>query len=60
MSRSLFSEPNRWRVRAEQTWAEADETRRDLNEKRSLLRTAEDYDRLAQRAEQWQAGATGW
>jgi hypothetical protein len=52
---NFFEEPNHWRVRAEQTWAEARQTQRDLNERRSFLRAAEEYDRIAQRAEQWRA-----
>src|SRR5271165_658762 len=60
MNRSFLEEPNHWRVRAEQTWAEANKTRSDLSEKRGLLRAAEEYDRLAQRAEQWQRGAPRW
>jgi hypothetical protein len=45
----VVKEPHHWRLRAEQTrasLARADPTRRDLNEKRSLLRIAEEYDRL--------------
>jgi hypothetical protein len=46
---------NHWRQRAEQAQAKADQTRRDANLKRELLRAAEERDRLAQLAEHWQA-----
>ena len=56
MNRSpLEDHPNHWRARAEQTPAKADQIWRDVNKKRSLLRAAEEYDRLARRAEQWQS-----
>jgi hypothetical protein len=48
-------DPNPWRERAEQVQAKADQIRWDANLKRKLLRAAEEYDRLAQRAEQWRS-----
>jgi hypothetical protein len=48
-------DPNHWRQRAERAQAKADQASRDANLKRKLLRTAEEYDRLAQRAEQWRS-----
>jgi hypothetical protein len=47
--------PNHWRQRADQTRAKADQIWRDTRFKRHLLRVAEEYDRLAQRAEQWRS-----
>jgi hypothetical protein len=46
---------NHWRQRAEQAQAKADQISRDANLKRELLRMAEEYDRLAQRAEHWRS-----
>jgi len=48
-------DPNPWRERAEQAQAKADQIRWDANLKRKLLRAAEEYDQLAQRAEQWRS-----
>ena len=48
-------DPNCWRQRAEQAQAKADQITEDANLKRKLLRTAEEYDWLAQRAEQWRS-----
>jgi hypothetical protein len=50
-----LEDSNHWRARAEKTRAKADEIQRDVNMKRKLLRVAEEYDRLAQRAEHWQS-----
>jgi hypothetical protein len=44
-------DPNHWRQRAEHAQAKADQIGWDANLRRKLLRTAEEYDRLAQRAE---------
>jgi hypothetical protein len=46
---------NHWRQRAEHAQAKADQISWDANLKRKLLRAAEEYDRLAQRAEQWRS-----
>jgi hypothetical protein len=46
---------NHWRQRAEHAQAKADQISWDAGLKRKLLRTAEEYDRLAQRAEQWRS-----
>jgi hypothetical protein len=48
-------DPKYWRQRAEHAQAKADQISWDANLKRKLLRTAEEYDRLAQRAEQWRS-----
>jgi hypothetical protein len=48
-------DPNPWRERAEQAQAKAGQIRWDANLKRKLLRAAEEYDRLAQCAEQWRS-----
>jgi len=48
-------DPNHWRQRAEHAQAKADQISWDANLKRKLLRAAEEYDRLAQRAEQWRS-----
>ncbi len=48
-------DPNHWRQRAEHAQAKADQISWDANLKRKFLRTAEEYDRLAQRAEQWRS-----
>jgi hypothetical protein len=53
--KNLICDPNRWRQRAEYAQAKADQISWDANLKRNLLRTAEEYDRLAQRAEQWRS-----
>jgi hypothetical protein len=47
--------PNHWRQRAEQAQVKADQISGDANLKRKLLRAAEEYDRLAQSAEQWRS-----
>jgi hypothetical protein len=48
-------DPNHWRQRAEHAQAKADQISRDANLKRKLLHMAEEYDRLAQRAELWRS-----
>jgi hypothetical protein len=48
-------DPNHWRQRAEHAQAKADQISWDANLKRKLLRTAEEYERLAQRTEQWRS-----
>jgi hypothetical protein len=48
-------DPSHWRQRADHAQAKADQISWDANLKRKLLRTAEEYDRLAQRAEQWRS-----
>jgi molecular chaperone GrpE (heat shock protein) len=50
MSNSILLNPKHWRDRAEKTRAKADVSLRDDLKKR-LLRVAEEYERLAQRAE---------
>jgi hypothetical protein len=47
--------PDHWRQRAEHAQAKADQISRDANLKRKFLRTAEEYDGLARRAEQWRS-----
>jgi len=46
-----------WRRRAEQTRAKADTS---FNDRGRLLKVAEEYDRLAERAEQWHPAAPPW
>jgi hypothetical protein len=53
--KSLIYDSNHWRQRAEHAHAKADQISRDANLKRKLLHMAEEYDRLAQRAEQWRS-----
>jgi hypothetical protein len=53
--RNPVYDPNHWRQRAEQAQAKADQISGDANLKRKLLCVPEEYDRLAQRAEHWQA-----
>jgi len=53
--RNPVYDPNHWWQRAEQAQAKADQISGDVNLKRKLLRAAEEYDRLAQRAEQWRS-----
>jgi hypothetical protein len=48
-------DPNHWRQRSEHAQAKADQISWDANLKRKLLRAAEEYDRLAQRAERWRS-----
>jgi hypothetical protein len=55
--KSPIHDSNHWRQRAEHAQAKADQISWDANLKRNLLRTAEEYDRLAQRAEQWRSAA---
>jgi hypothetical protein len=50
MSNSILLNPKHWRDRADKTRAKADVILRDDLKKR-LLRVAEEYERLAQRAE---------
>ena len=51
-TRNPIYDPNHWRQRAEQARAKADQISGDATLKRKLLRVAEEYDRLSQRAEQ--------
>ena len=51
---NILHDPDHWRKRAAQTRAEADRFAQ-LQSKMRLLKIAEEYDRLAERAEQWQA-----
>jgi molecular chaperone GrpE (heat shock protein) len=51
MSNSTLLNPKHWYDRAEKTRAKADEIMRD-DLKKKLLRVAEEYDRLAQRAQE--------
>jgi hypothetical protein len=53
--RNPIYDPNHWRQRAEQALAKADQISGDATLKRELLRTAEEYDRLAQRTEHWRS-----
>ena len=46
---------NHWRRRAEQAQAKADQISGDATLKRKLLRVAEEYKRLSQRAVQWRS-----
>ena len=46
-------DPNHWRERADQTRATADRYL-DVRTKLRLLKVAKEYDRLAERAQQWQ------
>ncbi|WP_271671304.1 hypothetical protein [Bradyrhizobium sp. CCBAU 51627] len=48
-------DPNHWRERADQTRAKADRSF-DVRTKLRLLKIASEYDRLAERAQQWQTG----
>jgi len=52
-AKNPFYESDNWRERT--VLVKADLVWRDANQKRKLLRVAEEYDRLAQRAEQWRA-----
>jgi hypothetical protein len=52
MLKSILSDPKHWRNRAKQTRAKADAILRDDQQKQRLFRIAEEYDRLAERAEQ--------
>jgi hypothetical protein len=54
-TRNPIYDPNHWRQRAEQAQAKADQISGDATLKRKLLRVAEEYDRLSQRAEQWRS-----
>jgi molecular chaperone GrpE (heat shock protein) len=56
MSNSILLNPKHWHDRAEKTRAKADVILRD-DLKKKLLRVAEEYDRLAQRAERSQEQA---
>jgi molecular chaperone GrpE (heat shock protein) len=56
MSNSILLNPKHWHNRAEKTRAKADVILRD-DLKKKLLRVAEEYDRLAQRAEHSQERA---
>lgn len=49
--------PSLWRDRAQQTRAKADGYLIGESEKRKLLKIAAEYDRLADRAEQWRAAS---
>jgi len=62
MSNSILLNPKHWHDRAKKTRAKADVIMRD-DLKKKLLRVAEEYDRLAQRAEhkfQEQAKNNAW
>jgi len=54
--KSPLEDPDHWRARAEMTRSKAEQARGDVHLKRKLLRVAEEYDRLAQRAELWRTG----
>ena len=50
----ILKNAKHWRGRAEETRLVADGIYRNEVQKRKLLRVAEEYNRLAERAEQWQ------
>jgi hypothetical protein len=54
--KNRMQNPDYWRERAEETRTQADRLWIDENQKQRLLRVAEEYDQLAQRAEQWKYG----
>ena len=55
MSNSFLLDPKHWRDRAAKTRAKAEMIQHDNDQTKKLLRVAEEYDRLAERAEQQQA-----
>jgi hypothetical protein len=57
--KSLLQDPNHWRERAEvtRTYAESYAYRKSRDR---LLEIAEEYERLAERAEQWQSADQGY
>jgi hypothetical protein len=55
MSESFLLNPKHWRDRAAKTRARAEMSQRDDDQTKKLLRVAEEYDRLAERAERQQA-----
>lgn len=50
--KNRMQDPGFWRERAEETRTQADRLWIDENQKQKLLKVAEEYDRIAQRAEQ--------
>jgi hypothetical protein len=48
--------PERWRERAQENRVKAEDIHQDLRHKRKLLRVAEEYERLADRAAEWRMG----
>ena len=52
MCMNTLNDPKHWRKRAEATRAKAD-ILADQSARQKLLRVADEYERLAQRAEQW-------
>ena len=55
MSESFLLNPKHWRDRAAKTRARAEMIQRGDDQTKKLLRVAEEYDRLAERAEQQRA-----
>ena len=51
MARSHINDPRHWRERAEEARVHAEQIT-DLDSKTTVLKIAEDYEKLAQRAEQ--------
>jgi hypothetical protein len=59
MMRSFLDNPQHWQDRAEETRTKAELLWHDEKEKQRMLRIAAEYDRLAERAVQWQQGSRG-
>jgi hypothetical protein len=55
MPESILLNPKYWRDRAAKTRAKAEMIDRDNDQTKKLIRVAEEYDRLAERAEQQRA-----
>jgi len=57
MPASFINDPEHWRHRAEETRTLADGMRDEIS-RQMMLRIAQDYDRLAQRAEERKTGSS--